>query len=187
MNEAPTSPPTLPGLFAGFFQLGISGFGGVLPHARRLLVERRRWITEAEFTELLGLGQFLPGPNLVNVSVVLGGRFHGWAGALLAPGGLLLAPLVIVLLLATLYQHFAGSARLQGALAAMAAAAAGLILTTAFKMAGKLRREAWVMLILGLTFLAILGLRWPLLGVLAVLTPVSLAFGWWSLRKEKAP
>ena len=99
--------PTKTQLFCGFFKAGVSGFGGVMPHARRMLVEDRQWITDRQFTELLSLGQGLPGPNIVNVSIVIGSRFHGWRGSLCAISGLMLAPLVIVLLLANIYDHFA--------------------------------------------------------------------------------
>src|SRR5512143_3135201 len=84
-------------LFFGFLRVGVSGFGGVLPFARRMLVERERWLTEQEFTEVLSLGQFLPGPNIVNVSVIVGRRFHGPLGALVATIALMAPPLAIVL------------------------------------------------------------------------------------------
>src|SRR4051794_3994346 len=86
-------PVTLGALFTGFFSIGVSGFGGVLPFARRLLVEQKRWLDEAEFNDVLGMCQILPGPNVVNVSIVVGSRFHGLAGAAAAFSGLLLAPL----------------------------------------------------------------------------------------------
>src|SRR3954447_18511126 len=73
--------PTVAELFTGFFLVGVCGFGGVLPWARRMIVEQRQWLTPAEFTEMLGLCQFLPGGNIMNVAVALGGRFRGVAGA----------------------------------------------------------------------------------------------------------
>src|SRR6266566_9278588 len=90
-------------LFLGFLEIGISGFGGVLPWARRVLVERRQWLTPAEFNDALGLGQVLPGPNVGNLSIVVGRRFHGAIGSVLAFSGLMLAPLVIVLALGVFY------------------------------------------------------------------------------------
>lgn len=185
MHEENTIHPSRWELFVGFFMIGITGFGGVMPHARRVWVEDRRWLSEKEFIDLLGLGQFLPGPNIVNISVVMGSRFHGWPGSLLALSGLMLAPFLIVLTLASLYQYYADSAILNRALAAVAAAAAGLLLATTFKMAVKLERKAWVMAFMLVTFLAIFWLRFPLLGILAVLTPLALFCGWLSVRKER--
>ena len=88
MQEAP-APPSLPALFLGFMAAGMVGFGGVMPWARRMVVERRRWLTAAEFTDLLGLCQFLPGGNIINVTIALGARFHGATGAATAFTGLM--------------------------------------------------------------------------------------------------
>src|SRR5665647_1519263 len=85
-------------LFVGFLQVGLSGFGGVLPFARRMLVDKRRWLTELEFNEVLSLSQFLPGPNIVNVSIIVGRRFQGPIGALAATLGLMLMPLILSLI-----------------------------------------------------------------------------------------
>lgn len=181
-----TAPaPTRAQLFAGFFWIGVSGFGGVLPHARRMLVENRRWITDREFTELLSLGQTLPGPNIGNMAVVIGARFHGWRGSLLAFLGLLSAPLLIVLLLAQAYAHLAQAPVLTRALTGMAAAASGLILATGGRLALRLDREAWSLVILLGTFLAVFWLRLPLLAILLVLGPVGIGFGWRSVRAER--
>src|SRR5260370_38542884 len=79
-------------LFVGFLKVGMSGFGGVMPFARRMLVEERRWLSEREFTEVLSLSQFLPGPNIINVSIIVGSRFAGPAGSLAASLGLMLMP-----------------------------------------------------------------------------------------------
>ena len=99
--EGGLSPtPRLTSLFAGFFSIGIVGFGGVLPWARRMIVEQRMWLTPSEFNDLLALCQFLPGPNIVNMAVALGGRFRGVAGSAACLVGLLAAPMAIVILLA---------------------------------------------------------------------------------------
>jgi len=176
--------PTRSELFLGFFKIGLSGFGGVLPHARRLLVDDRRWLTDRQFTELLGLGQTLPGPNVLNMAVVIGARCHGWRGSVLAGLGLMAAPLVIVLTLASLYGRFAHSARLTQALAGVAAAAAGLVLATGGRLATKMERDAGSLLMVLAAFLAVFWLRLPLLGMLVVLAPVSIGLGWHSLRRE---
>ena len=169
----------------GFFKTGLSGFGGVMPHARRMLVEDRRWLDDRQFTELLSLGQTLPGPNILNMAVVIGARFHGWLGSVLAALGLLSAPLVIVLSLATLYGRFAHSARLIQILAAMAAAAAGLVLATGGRLATRMDRDAGSIFILVVAFLANFWLRLPLLGILLVLGPLSIGLAWRRLRREQ--
>jgi len=177
--------PTRGQLFLGFFKTGLSGFGGVMPHARRMLVEDRRWLDDRQFMELLSLGQTLPGPNILNMAVVIGARFHGWLGSVLAALGLLSAPLVIVLSLATLYGRFAHSARLIQILAAMAAAAAGLVLATGGRLATRMDRDAGSIFILVVAFLANFWLRLPLLGILLVLGPLSIGLAWRRLRREQ--
>src|SRR5882672_10469910 len=127
MTIASDTPPavTLGALFLGFLKMGISGFGGVLPWARRIVVEERKWLTPHEFTELLGLCQFLPGPNVVNLSVCVGARFRGVAGSLTAFAGLMLPPLAVVLCLGELYMRYGQLEVVHAALRGIAAAAAG--------------------------------------------------------------
>ncbi|PXX48089.1 MULTISPECIES: chromate transporter [Aquitalea] len=165
-------------LFLGFFSIGLSGFGGVLPQAHRMLVQQRRWLSEEEFTELLGLGQILPGPNIVNMSIAIGSRCHGVAGAWLAVAGLMLAPLVIVLSMAVLYDHYQSLPDVQGTLHGLASTAAGLLLAMALRMGTKIERHAVAALLAVLTFIAVGVLRWPLLLVLLVLAPVSVLLAW---------
>ena len=107
----PTSVPSIAGLFTGFFMIGVRGFGGVLPWARRTIVEERQWLTAAEFAEVLGLCQFLPGGNIVNVSIALGARFRGAPGAIAAICGLMLAPVAIVIGDGAVYDPFADVGR----------------------------------------------------------------------------
>jgi chromate transporter len=165
-------------LFFGFLKVGLSGFGGVLPFARRMIVEERRWLTEAEFLDVLSLSQFLPGPNIVNVSVIIGRRFQGVAGSLAATGGLMLMPLVIVLTLATIYGRFAQIDAVRNALDGMSASASGLILATALKLARPIRSFAWQIAICAVVFAAIALVRVPLLWVLVVICPVSFGLAW---------
>lgn len=169
-------------LFFGFLKVGVSGFGGVMPFARRMIVEERRWLTEAEFLDVLSLSQFLPGPNIVNVSVIIGRRFQGVLGSLAATAGLMLMPLVIVLLLATLYAQYARFDAVRNALGAMSAAASGLILATALKLARPIRSSTWQMAVAAAVFIAIALLRVPLIWVLAVICPLSLGLAWRTRR-----
>ena len=128
-QPAPRSPGEL---FRAFSSMALQGFGGVLPIAQRELVERERWLTKAQFVELLSLGQVLPGPNVVNLALMVGDRYFGWRGALAALTGMLLAPLAIVLALAALYAQYASVPAVAGALRGMGAVAAGLVLAMAF-------------------------------------------------------
>src|SRR5205085_7993691 len=119
----PASPPSIPELFAAFFSMALHGFGGVLPWARRAIVEEKRWMTAQEFNEAFAIGQFLPGANIVNFAVVFGARLHGAAGAAVALAGLLLPPTAIVLILGALYRRFGDLEALQRVLGGVAAAA----------------------------------------------------------------
>ncbi|MBV8467614.1 MAG: chromate transporter [Burkholderiales bacterium] len=178
--ETTRNIPSRHALFMGFLGIGLKGFGGVLPWARRMLVEEKGWLTSAEFTEVLGLGQILPGPNIVNVSIVVGARYHGAFGSLLAFSGLMLAPFVIVLTLAALYDHYSSFAPLRHALQGVAAVAPGLILAMALKMGRQLERRAWSLLAGIITFVAIAILRLPLLHVLLVMIPAGIALAYLS-------
>jgi chromate transporter len=140
-EEALPRPRSPAELFLGFAELAVQGFGGVLPVAQRVLCEQRRWLTRAEFVELLAVCQALPGPNMSNVAVMLGTRHFGWRGALAALAGLYAAPLAIVLSATALYTRFAADPRVAGALAGMGAVSAGLITGTALRLSGALRES----------------------------------------------
>lgn len=168
--------PTVAELFRGFFGIGIVGFGGVLPWARRMVVEQRGWLTAAEFTDLLALCQFLPGPNICNLSVALGSRFRGVPGAVAALTGLMAAPMAIVMGLTALFLRHQDSELLRSAFAGLAAAASGLVVAMAVKIAAPIRHSWPAMLVAAVTFMAIALLRLPLLPSIAVLAPASVLF-----------
>ncbi|HEY2864115.1 MAG TPA: chromate transporter [Casimicrobiaceae bacterium] len=175
----PAPTPSRRNLFLGFLIIGVQGFGGVLPFARRMLVEQRRWLSEREFIEVLSLSQFLPGPNIVNVSIIVGRRFRGASGSLAASLGLMLMPFLIVLALAALYAQFAAIEAVRAGTSGVSAAATGLVIATGIKMAGPLKGIAWQLAMGALVFVAIGVLRIPLLWALAMLAPVSIAIAWW--------
>jgi chromate transporter len=179
-DAARPADPTVLDLFLAFGGVAVVGFGGVMPFARRMLVDERRWMTPDRFNEAIALAQFLPGGNILNLSVIVGQRFRGAAGALAAVAGLLAGPVVIVSLLGLAYLLYGEHAFVRGALAGVAAAAAGLLLAMAGKMAEPLvRRGAAVPLALAaLAFAAIAIAGLPLAPVLAVLVPVSVALAW---------
>ncbi|WP_293856009.1 chromate transporter [uncultured Alsobacter sp.] len=179
---SPTEPaPEAPGvasLFTSFLMLGLTGFGGVLPMARHMVVEKRRWLTGAEFSDLLGLCQFLPGGNVINVAVAIGMRFRGPAGAAAALIGLIAAPTAIAIALGSVYARYGEDPAVQHAFAGLASAAAGLIVATAAKIALPLKGKPVAIAVAGVCFGAIAILRLPLLPTLLVIAPVSIALAW---------
>lgn len=166
-------PPTRRQLFTGFFQLGVIGFGGVLPLMRSMLVERRRWLDEDEFADLLGLCQFLPGGNGLNLAVAVGMKFRGPSGALCALLGLITVPTAIVVLLGLIYDRYRNDPDVHRLFAGLAAAAAGMLVSMAIKLALPLRRRPLALALAALGLLAIAVLRLPLVAVMLALLPLS--------------
>jgi chromate transporter len=179
-DESASKPPSLLELFLAFGACSLSGFGGVLPWARRMIVERKRWMTAEEFNEAFSLSQFLPGPNIVNFSVVFGSRFGGALGALVALLGLLGPPVVIVTILAVLYAEAGNDATLGRILTGISASAAGLLIAMVAKMSAPVFRLGlhWSPLIGIVSFIAVGPLHFPLQWVLLVLAPVGIAIAW---------
>ncbi len=175
----PRDPPTVAALFWGFLSIGVIGFGGVLPWARRMMVEQRRWLTPAEFTDLLGLCQFLPGPNIVNLSVALGSRFRGIPGAVAAVVGLISLPMVIVMTLGAVYAAYADHPVVAQGAEGLAAAASGLVVATALKIASPLRGKWLGIFVALLVLVAIAVLHLPLVPTMLVLAPASILLHWW--------
>lgn len=169
-------------LFASCLRIGLAGFGGVMPHARREFVERQRWVSEREMTDLLSLGQLLPGPNIVNVVIMLGVRRCGLAGAAAAVAGLMGLPLVIVLALGATYGLLGDLAWTRGAFAGIGAAAAGLILGMGARLAHALRPHPVVIAFGVAAFVAVAALRLPLPWVVVALAPFAVALAWRAAR-----
>lgn len=180
-------PQSVGEVFRIFNRMALQGFGGVLAVAQRELVERERWMDREQFLQSLSLSQVLPGPNIVNLALMVGDRFFGWRGAAAALGGMLCVPLLIVLLLAALYGQFMHLPSVAGALRGMGAVAAGLVIATALKLVGTLRGNllGWRLgaLFAALTFLAIGVWRWPMVGVVLGLGAASVATAWWRLQR----
>ena len=187
--EIPASiPPNQPGLielFVAFAKMSLAGFGGVLVWARRGIVDQHRWMTADEFNETFALCHFLPGPNIVNLSVVFGSRFRGVAGGIAAFAGLVGPPMVIATVLAALYARYGEIDALRRILAGVSCAAVGLLLAVVFKMMMPLikKRDAVGLLILVVVFIAIGLLRLPLPAVLLVSIPLSLAITYFMRRR----
>ena len=178
MTVAP--PKTLGELFLGFLSIGARSFGGVMPWAHRVMVEERRWMTEADFAETIGLCQFLPGPNIGNASIVVGKRWFGVRGSLVAFLGLFALPFVWVLALFALYADFAATNQtLRAIVTGVGAAGAGLFLGTAIKLGRVLVRKPAALALIAACFIAAGILRISLFLVL----PVSIGIAYLCARK----
>jgi chromate transporter len=185
------NPPIQPGLaelFLAFAKMSLAGFGGVLVWARRGIVEQHRWMTADEFNETYALCHFLPGPNIVNLSVVFGSRFRGLAGGIAAFAGLVGPPMVIATILAALYARYGEIDALRRILAGVSCAAVGLLIAVVFKMMMPLikKRDAVGLVILAAVFIAIGLIRLPLPAVLLVAIPLSLAITYFMRARVKA-
>ena len=186
MNNTRAATPARPAskteLFLVFNRMALQGFGGVLAIAQRELVERKRWLTREEFVEMLALAQVLPGPNVVNLALMLGDRHFGLGGAFAALAGMLLVPLFIVMVLSAGYAELSRFPVVSGALRGMGAIAAGLIIATAIKLIGTLGTNRLglplAVTFAALTFISIAWLRWPLIWVVAALGSVAIATAW---------
>lgn len=183
-------PQSLGALFWAFSALALQGFGGVLAIVQRDLVERKRWLTREEFLEDWAVAQILPGPNVINLSLMLGDRYFGLRGALVALGGILLFPLMVVLLLATLFAGIADVPAAQGALRGMGAVTAGLIMATGLRLAPALRRNAMGPAACAgaalATFVLIAVLRVPLAWVLLGLGGLCCVWAWMCIGRQQA-
>jgi chromate transporter len=176
--QLPTlTPPGLIALFVAFAKISLAGFGGVLVWARRGMVDQHRWMTADEFNETYALCHFLPGPNIVNLSVVFGSRFRGIPGAIAAFAGLLGPPMVVVTILAAVYAHFGEIDALRRILAGVSCAAVGLLISAVFRMMTPLlrRRDLVGLVMLAAVFAAVGLARLPLAAVLLVAIPLSIA------------
>jgi len=165
-------------LFTSFLKMGLLGFGGVLPWARRVMVDDRRWLDDREFAELIGLCQVLPGPNVVNLAVIIGSRSHGPIGSLIAVSGMLFVPVGLMLLIATFYASVSHEPVARNAIAGASAAAAGLILGTGVRLLLQTRPPLRGLLTGAAAFVAVGVLQWPLLWVIIALVIAGVAAEW---------
>lgn len=180
----PLGPSSLLQLFLVFSGLALRGFGGVLPWAQRVLVEERQWLSREEFLETLAFGQLLPGPNVCNVAIMVGDRWFGWRGSVAALGGMLAAPLSLVLIAISLYGQVADQPVFRHALAGMGAVAGGLFMATAVKLALGARRQ-WRWLGFGLlAFAGLAVLRLPMALLMLVLAPIAVLAAAWVQRRQ---
>ncbi len=150
--EPMSQPKSLSDLFISFTVLALQGFGGVLAVVQRELVENKRWMTNEQFAEEWAVAQIMPGPNVINLCIIIGGRYFGLKGALASMAGILVVPLMLLLVIALVYAQFADHPGVAGALRGMGAVAAGLIIATGLKMLGVIKKH-----VLGIPLCAVLG------------------------------
>ena len=188
--EKRPQPNSLSDLFFSFTILALQGFGGVLAVVQRELVEKKRWMTREEFVEDWAVAQIMPGPNVVNLSLMIGDRYFGLRGAMTALAGMLTVPLVVVLGLALVYGQFADKPEVAGALRGMGAVAAGLITATGLKLSTAIKKHPLgvpVCIVFGIaSFVAIALLRWPLVYVLLGLGGLACAMTFRKMGKTGA-
>jgi chromate transporter len=172
-----STPPGLIALFTAFAKMSLSGFGGVLYWARRAIVEQHRWMTADEFNETYALCHFLPGPNIVNLTLVFGSRFRGIAGGIAAFAGLMGPPMIVATILAALYARFGEIDALRRILAGVSCAAIGLLIANILRMMLPLlkRRDLVGFVLMAAVFIAVGLLRLPLPAVLLMAIPLSIA------------
>lgn len=188
MRESTNRPRSIGDLFVSFLWMAMQGFGGVLAVVQRELVEKKQWLTREQFVEDWSVAQALPGPNVINLSIMIGAREFGWRGALASLAGLLLVPGALALGLAAFYDSVAHTWVAQSALRGMGAVVAGLVIATGLKLLPALRSNplgfglglAWA----ALSFVCVAMLRWPLIWVLLGLGGV--ACGWAARQLRRA-
>lgn len=168
----------LPEILRVFTALGMASFGGGLPGwMHREVVQKRNWMAEDSFLAGIALGQVLPGPNSVNLALYIGQQLRGWPGAAMAFLGILGPPFLFILALALVYAWAGGAAGLGVVLSGVAAAGLANSLTVGLRAARRMR-GLWPWSMAGLTFLAVGVLRLPMIPVVLVLIPASIALAW---------
>jgi chromate transporter len=190
MNQSLDSPQTVSGrplgkleLFMGFAEMGLCGFGGVATIARHVIVDKRRWMSEHDYATLLGMGQILPGGNIINMTVMLGDRFQGPLGSIVALSGLMIMPLVILLSLTLVYDSYSSNPDVRAATIGAGAAAAGLVIGVGLKMGRALRLHPVHLGFAVVTFIAMGVMRLPFIATVIVLAPLCIAATFWMRRK----
>ena len=183
-EPAPARPrPASPrDLFWSFTWLALQGFGGVLAIVQREMVEKKKWLTPDEFLEDWAVAQVLPGPNVVNLALMMGDRYFGLRGAIAAVAGMLAVPLGGILALAVLYAHYSAQPQVAGALRGMGAVAGGLITATGIKLLPQLRKHPLGFgVCLGFAAVVLAAIAWlriPLGWVLLVVGGVACFWTW---------
>ena len=176
LNEVETRPPvTLGALFVAFLKTSMYGFGGPIVWVRRIIVDERHWLSDRDFADILSFCQFMPGPNVVSITVSIGAKFRGPAGALAALAGFILVPWTVGFALGALLLSYAQTPLLQGILHGVAAAAAGLLIATGIRLLLPHRHRPIALVVAALAFGGLALAQLPLLVVVLGLVPLSIA------------
>jgi chromate transporter len=170
-------------LFSGFLIIGLLGFGGIAVSAQYIIVEKRRWLTPKDFVEMFGICSVLPGGNFMNATVMIGDKFQGALGSVAGMVGLLLMPLLILLGIALVYDHYSYLPEVRAATGGAASAAAGLIIGTAVRMGNGVKWGAWTIAMGVLTFVLVGLLRLPLWSIMLTLVPLSVGMNLYRARR----
>jgi chromate transporter len=165
---------TLPAIFCEFLKVSLCSFGGGLVWARRFVVDQRQWISEHDFTDILSISQFMPGPNVIGVAVCVGAKLRGSIGAVTAALGFTLIPCAMGLPLGALYLRYAHSAVLHNVLSGVAAAAAGLLIATGIRMLRSRRGGVMALVFAALTVVTVTMSKLSLIAILLGLAPLSI-------------
>lgn len=186
--STPTQPVSLFALYRLCFVVGLFSFGGGLTawfHREVVLV--RGWLTDEEFFSGYALAQILPGVNSTNMAVYIGQHLRGALGSTAALLGLLSGPFVIVIAAAAVYHHLVALPGFAAIMAGVAAAAVGMLFRMGMTSARSAHRHIPSLLVLVATFVAVGIMQWPLLPVLLVMAPVSIAASWPRKADDKPP
>jgi chromate transporter len=165
----------LAALYWAFLQVSLFGFGGGIVWAHRIAVEQRRWLNEAEFSDIISFCQFMPGPNIIGIAVCVGAKLRGLTGAIAAFGGFTLLPTVVGFVLGVVYLEHTHLPFFQNILGGVSAAAAGLLIATGLRLLMRHRTRPAALLFAALAFAGMVFAKLPLLIVLLLLAPLSIA------------
>ena len=165
-------------LYFTYLLIALASSGGLLFWTHRIIVEKKRWLTNAEFIEYYGLGQIIPGANLFNMALMLGHRYAGARGMVAVIGGFISLSFFIMVGTGVFYQHYGSHPVVARALNGMAAVVIGLLFASSIKMALTIPRvwRPWVFIFLG--FGGVGAMRWPLLWVAVPLAVISIWLAW---------
>ena len=174
-DTAATAEVSLAAIFFAFLRLGCTSFGGGTGSwVYREMVQRRGWIDEKSFLAEMALGQSLPGANGIKMSVLVGRRLKGGAGAFAAPFALLLGPFVIILVVGATYGRLGDHRWAHAVLDGVAAAVVGLSFATGLSAIARGTPELSSIAIAAVTVLCVGVFGWPMLPVMLGLAPISI-------------
>jgi chromate transporter len=173
-NERATGAVALGAIFKTFFTAGAISFGGgVVAYLREYVVREQKWLDDDSFLDALELSETLPGLNSVNMSVIIGDRLRGVAGATAAVAGLLLPGMAVIMTLGVLWSTQRHNPNLRAALIGVAASAVGMLTTVTLQLGHRQFVRLADLMFIGTTFVAVSLLKISLVVVLLTLGPLA--------------